>query len=201
MATLRAKPVLRALPGGDTPAPTDADLVERARAGDPSAEEALYRRHAPSLLTFLSRVLTSEADGLDAMQDAFVIAFRKLRGLRDPSRFGSWLRQTGMRCALRTLRRRRLLARLGFGAKDTALELVPTMEAGPEVRVQLRALERVLLGLPDEQRIPWMLRYVDGYELTEVAELANVSLATAKRKIAAAQAVVRSVVELEEGGA
>jgi RNA polymerase sigma-70 factor (ECF subfamily) len=197
MRSQHAKPVLRVL-SAESEGPSDLELIERHLAKDPAAAEALYRRHAPALLPLLSRLLASEADGLDALQDTFVIALSKLSSLHDKGSFRAWLRQTGVRCALRTLRRRRLLLRLGFGAADEAIELLQSRDAGPDVRAELRVLEGVLLKVPYDQRVAWMLRHIEGYELTEVAALCGSSLATIKRRIRAAQALIRTAVPIGE---
>jgi RNA polymerase sigma-70 factor (ECF subfamily) len=59
---------------------------------------------------------------------------------------------------------------------------------GPEQRMQLGCLDRALTRLPAELRMPWMLRYVEACELTEVAEQCGASLATIKRRIRRADA-------------
>ena len=69
----------------------DADLVERAREGDPEAFHLLYVRHAPSVRRFLGGVLRDAAAADDALQETFARAHRKLRSLRDPVRVRAWL--------------------------------------------------------------------------------------------------------------
>lgn len=58
--------------------------------------------------------------------------------------------------------------------------------ASPEQRALLQRVYRVLDGLPADQRIAWTLRYIEGEQLEAVAALSGCSLATAKRRIAAA---------------
>src|SRR5262245_41632168 len=69
----------------------DAALVERAREGDRSAEDLLYRGHARRVLGLLTRLTGSTADADDLLHDSFRAAFESLGRLRDPSSFGSWL--------------------------------------------------------------------------------------------------------------
>jgi DNA-directed RNA polymerase specialized sigma24 family protein len=111
---------------GDPPrgVPGDAELVERARRGQRSAEEAIYRAHAPAVLTLTTRLLGRRSDAEDATQDTFVIAFEKMEQLRDGGALRSWLMCIAVSQARRRFRKRRLLSALGLhvGADDATLE-------------------------------------------------------------------------------
>src|SRR5262245_39699434 len=65
-------------------------LVDRARAADHEAFEALVRRRADTAYRTAFAILRNEADARDATQDAFLRAWRELRSLRDPDRFDAW---------------------------------------------------------------------------------------------------------------
>lgn len=167
----------------------DAELVERALAGDTWAEEALFRRHAPALHGLVVRLLGRRHEAEDVVQDTFVVALSQLDRLRDPDALAGWLRQIAVRRVQRRYRRRQLLARLGLdrGADDATLEMMAAPGATAEDQAELALLSRVLDDLPSRERIPWMLRHVEGATLPEVARACDCSLATAKRRIAAAQ--------------
>jgi RNA polymerase sigma-70 factor, ECF subfamily len=179
------------LPVGGDHVP-DADLVRRALERDAWAEEALYRRHAARVLGLAKRMLGSREEAADVAQDAFLTAFERLSALRDASTFKTWLMQIAVRYVHRRFRRRRLLKWLGLDgdSDETSLEALAAPDAPLEVRAELARLGRVVAGLPPALRVPWLLRHVEGHELTEVAALCCCSLATAKRRIGAAQARV-----------
>lgn len=185
--------------GGATPL-ADAALVARVLAGDRAAEEALYRRHAPSVLRLATRLLRSNQDAGDVLQDAFVTAFEDLRSLRDPGAFGAWVHRITVRLVHRRFRRRRMLGLLGLDKKndDVSLESLADESASQEARVELRWLDAALARIDGHERIAWMLRHVEGLALEEVAETCDCSLATVKRRIASAEVVVRRHVD---GGA
>ena len=71
----------------------DLDLVESARRGDQAAFMALVRPRSDRLFAIAQRILRDVDQAEDALQDALVIAWRDLRGLRDPDRFDAWLRK------------------------------------------------------------------------------------------------------------
>jgi RNA polymerase sigma-70 factor (ECF subfamily) len=175
------------------PRETDAQLVQRARRGDRWAEEALYRRHGRTVTRLAARLLARSADAEDVVQDTFITAFGDLDKLRDEGAFGGWVTRIALRQVHRRYRRRRVLRALGLdrGDDDLALELQVDPAAGPEVVAAVRELSQVLDTLGARARIAWTLRYVEGYKLEEVAHSIGVSLATAKRVLAAADARVR----------
>jgi RNA polymerase sigma-70 factor (ECF subfamily) len=178
----------------------DAALVERARAGDAWAEEALYRRHVSHVFGIAARLLKSRVDAEDVVQDTFAIVLEQLASLRDASAVRGWLVQITISQVRRRFRRRRLRRLLGLDTDvdRNTLESVAAPGADPEVRAELACLDRALERLPTEQRIAWMLRYVEGETLEAVAHACNCSLATAKRRLAAADATVRSDAILAE---
>ncbi len=166
----------------------DDVLVQRAIEGAAWAKGALYKRHGARILGILTRLLSSTADAEDAAQDTFVLAFRDLKQLREPKGFGGWVSGIAVHQAHRRFRKRKLLGFLGLtsSALDATFEQVADPRAGPEERAELATLQRLLDDLGHNERVAWMLRKVEGYELTEVAQMTGCSLATVKRRIAAA---------------
>jgi RNA polymerase sigma-70 factor (ECF subfamily) len=177
----------------------DDELVRRACAKDAGAQAELFRRHAPRITGLMVRLLGSHADAEDAVQETFVIALAELGRLREASSVGPWLTQLAVHQAHRRFRRRRLLRALGLdrAPSDAALDLIADPAAPPDVLAELALLDEVLAELPAGERIAWMLRHVEGYELREVARLVGSSLATAKRRIAAAHARITRRVAVE----
>ena len=173
-----------------SPAPgvADATLVERSLEGEEWARRELFLRHAPAVMGLLTRLLHSTTEAEDATQDAFIEAFRDLLTLRTRADFGRWVRCIAVHQAHRRFRRRRWQSLLGAGPTlDAGFEALADERISPERRAELSLLEKLVRKLPDVERMAWSLRHVEGLELTEVAEAMGVSLATAKRKIHAAE--------------
>ncbi|HMG24546.1 MAG TPA: RNA polymerase sigma factor [Kofleriaceae bacterium] len=170
-------------------AASDAALVERARTGDRWAAEALYRRHAGDALRLAMFLLGRRSDAEDAVQDAFVAALGKLSSLREPAAFPRWLSRIVANAANGRLRRRRLLGWLGLdgGDHDVTLERHAAPGITADQRAELVWLDVALRAMPDRERIPWLLRHVEGWELLDIARILDISLATVKRRLQAAQ--------------
>jgi RNA polymerase sigma-70 factor (ECF subfamily) len=190
----KSGPVLLRLPES---AP-DAELVRRAASGERWSREVLYRRHASYILGFVSRLLRNRGDAEEIVQETFLAAYERLATLRDPEALRVWLGQIAINLVRHRLRRLRLTRLLGLdrGADDATLEAQAAPGLHPEVRGELALLDRALARLRPDQRIAWMLRHVEGQELTEVAAVCGCSLATIKRRIAEAGTHVRKHVAL-----
>ena len=173
-----------------TDALSDAELVKRALGGDRWSRDVLYRRHVHYLLAISTRLLSSQSEGEEIVQDTFVVGFEQLRTLRDPAALRSWLAHIAVSLVRRRLRRARLLRFLGLdrGLDNATLEALVAPNLRPDDRAELALADRVLRRLPSARRIAWMLRRVEGLPLAEVASACDCSLATAKRRIASADA-------------
>jgi RNA polymerase sigma-70 factor (ECF subfamily) len=178
----------------------DAELVRRAHTGDAHAEEALFRRHAGHVAAMAFRLLGDRCESEDVVQETFLAAIAQLRTRFEPISLRPWLVGIAVHKVHRRFRRRKLQALLGLfrPASDAVLETCAAMETHPDIRAELALLDLALAPLADVDRAAWMLRYVEGYGLEDVARLCRCSLATAKRRIARAQQLVRAHVEIAE---
>jgi RNA polymerase sigma-70 factor (ECF subfamily) len=181
---------------------TDSDLVERARNGDRWAEDVIARRHFAAVAGAVVRLLGDIDEAEDVVQDTFAAALATLADLRDPSALRAWLIQIAVRKVHRRFRRRKLLRAFGLGSgePEAGLSDFASSDASPEQRAELVLLDRALSRLSSADRIAWSLRYVEGMRLEDVALGCGCSLATAKRRIAAADQVIRKHVALDEKG-
>jgi RNA polymerase sigma-70 factor (ECF subfamily) len=169
---------------------SDTELVRRACASDSWAEEAIYRRYAAMILGMSKRLLADKAEAEDVTQDTFARAFQSLTQLRQPDRLRQWLMQIAVSKVHRRFRRRKVLRALGLqdSPNDATLELLASTNCSQETRAELALLAKALDRLSASERIAWMLRHVEGLPLEEVAQECECSLATVKRRIAAAAA-------------
>lgn len=179
--------------GRPTEGASDQDLVDRARGGDTAAEEAIYKRHVAYVAGIAARILRSRTETEDCVQEVFIAVLGHLGSVRDGEALRAYLAQTVVRASRRRLRRRRLAAFLSLdGPEDeVGLDAMARDDASPETRAELALLDRALRRLSTDLRIAWTLRLVEGLALDEVADACGCSLATAKRRIAAADAEVR----------
>ena len=148
--------------------------------------DAVYRAHARYVAGLALKVLGRDSDVDDVVHDVFVAAAKGLDALRDVNAMRGWLGVVTVRVARRRLTARRVLSLFGLEPETDYGELA-SPDAGPQQRAMVTQLYQVLDTLPAGERLAWALRHIEGEQLEEVARLCDCSLATAKRRIAAAQ--------------
>jgi len=166
-------------------------LVADAPVREEPPVTAAFRANVRLAHAIAFRILGREGEVEDLLQDLFVAAQRDLGDLSNEFSVRKWFTVATVRLARRRSRRQRLLRFFGFD--EPILCDVPSTEATPEQRAQVIALNTTLGLLSLELRVAWTLRHLEGLSLAEVAEACDCSLATAKRRIAAAADVIEGV--------
>lgn len=156
------------------------DLIERCKAGDRAAYYRLYKLYARAMFNVSYRITGNDDDAEDAVQDAFVSAFRNLDAYRGDATFGAWLKRIVVNRSINLLRKRRH-------------ELIPDSEdwdvAEPEEEESYKeglTVERVKAAieeLPDGYRAVLSLYLLEGYDHQEIAEILGVTESTSKSQL------------------
>jgi RNA polymerase sigma-70 factor, ECF subfamily len=177
---------------------TDAELAQLARKGDVDAFAEIVRRHERRLRIVLLRVLSDPRDVEEAVQDAFVQAWRNLDRYRGEAALFTWLYRIGVNAALaRARRKERTPLRLeGLGGERAAHG---SGEAVPELATEAHELRSriidALVQLSFEHREAVVLRDVAGLSNEEVAQALGVSLPAAKSRIHRGRLQLRELLE------
>lgn len=151
----------------------DGELAGRVRAGDREAFEALLRRHTRAMLQFADFVLHDRSAAEDAVQEAYMTAWKKRAQLQDPGSFGPWLRRIVLRECLRWRRNPfwRMMAlpdRVVIQSKDSA-EHLDIANAVRRISPRLRAVI--------------FLHYYEDQTLKQVANELGIPESTAKTRL------------------
>jgi RNA polymerase sigma-70 factor (ECF subfamily) len=134
-------------------------------------------------------ILGDAADAADAAQEAFVAAWRELSALREPERFDAWLQRVvvnAARQAIRANRRRR--------TREIPASTVVALEerTAPPHPDDAAVLHAALAALPVDQRSILVLHHLDGRGLSELAEILDIPMGTAKSRLFAARKALAS---------
>lgn len=151
--------------------------------------DELYARYARHVAAIGFRLLGRDSEVDDLVQEVFIEALKGMHSVRDPSAIKGWLSVIAVRVARRKLHLRKVRSWF-FRDKESdegVIEKLVSDGASPEQRALLGAVFRVLDDVPVAERLAWTLRMIEGEPLDEVARLCDCSLATAKRRVAAAQ--------------
>jgi RNA polymerase sigma-70 factor (ECF subfamily) len=188
---------------------TDAEVVERVRAGDRALFEILMRRHNVRLYRAARAVLKNEHDVEDVMQQAYINAFTHLHQFEERSQFSTWLIRIGLNEAF--ARRRKVQAAESREERDShvsddrqeVIDAVASMQPDPERQAYARELHRVLEdavdALPDTYRTVFMLRDVEGLSTSETGEGLGLGEEAVKTRLHRARAMIRRAVTARIG--
>jgi RNA polymerase sigma-70 factor (ECF subfamily) len=186
--------------------PEDDSLVPRLQRGDDEAFEELVRTHAAQLLRVARRLLASEEDARDAVQDAFVAAFKSIGTFESAARLSTWLHRIVVNSALMKLRTRRRkpeedieqhLPR--FLADGHQVEPSAAWSESAETvlqRSELRQLVRRSIDeLPDTYRAVLLLRDIEELSTEEVATMLGTTANAVKIRLHRARQALRALLD------
>jgi len=177
---------------------TSAELLERARAGDAGALDALIEAHQGQVFRFGMRMCRNEADAEDVLQETLLALARGIHDLRGVASISTWLYAVARSFCLKKRRRRKgapketePLADEGGGERSEPMQ----PDGGPEglaadQEIQ-RALDRALHRLEPSQREVLVLRDVEGLTAAEVAEILGVGVTAVKSRLHRARVALR----------
>ncbi|HEX3773370.1 MAG TPA: RNA polymerase sigma factor [Polyangiaceae bacterium] len=185
-----SKPHLRIVSAAERPEEDDALLVARVRAKEPAAAGRIWDRYAFLVRRLLRRML-GPVDVEDCVQDAFLRLFRDLGSLREPAALRGFLLGITIHVAHSELRKRRAKRWLLLSDDGALLEPESAVSVDwHEPRAAVLRLYQILDRVSDKLRTVFVLRYIEGLELSELATLLGCSLATVKRRVADASSRV-----------
>jgi len=180
------------------------DLIGRIRAGDERAFESLVREHGPRMLTVARRFFKCEDDAADAVQDAFISAFKSIGAFEGGARLSTWLHRIVVNACLMKLRARR---------PDVSIDaLLPAFDAdghhaGPvgtwdedgfahAAASETRAIVRSCIDrLPEPYRAVLILRDIEEVDTRQAADLLKCSIANVKTRLHRARQALRTLLE------
>lgn len=174
---------------------TDAELIAAVLAGDSDSFAGLVRRYQDTCTRFAVRMLGSRVDADDALQSAFMRAFRGLRSCKDPNHFGGWLYQIVVNeCRTYASRQRRRELRFPSAADVIERAVAPGSEEESDRDVGGH-IERALSMLPSEQREAFLLKHVEEMTYEEIAVITGVSVPALKMRVKRACDGLRDLLE------
>jgi RNA polymerase sigma-70 factor (ECF subfamily) len=171
-----SRPRLRVVARGEAPRAESAALTF----------EAIFRRYSPYVASIGLRLLGRDDELDDLVQDVFFEAHRGLARVREPGAIKGWLARICVRRAVRCLRLRRVRAFLSLDALTHDQPILAT-DASPEARAEVARLYQKLERLPALDRTIWILRYLEGEGLDQIAILCACSRSTVQRRLREAQ--------------
>jgi RNA polymerase sigma-70 factor (ECF subfamily) len=178
---------------------SEARAIQRAREGDPSAFEYLYRLHSRRVYAVCLRMVGNTTEAEDLTQEAFLLLFRKIHTFRGESAFSTWLHRLAVNIVLMHLRKKSppivsiqatpdpedetVSLNVDLGEPDLLLE-------GVVDRINLK---RCIAQLPVGYRSIFVLHDIQGYQHNEIAEILGRSVGDSKSQLHKARMRLREL--------
>lgn len=156
------------------------DLIKDCLKNDQAAQFELYKRYSNAMYSTTVRMLGNNEDAEDALQDAFVNAFKHLKRFDGRVTFGAWLKRITINVCLNKLRKKQL--------KWLELDFdIPDEKDAEEFSIDPSALNAAIEKLPSGCKTVFTLKAFEGYKHEEIAQELNISLSTSKSQFVRAK--------------
>ncbi len=186
----------------------DADLLTRLRSGDADAFELLIRTHGPRMLAVANRMLGCESNAADAVQEAFLSAWKSLDRFEGGSTLGTWLHRIVVNSALMKLRIAKRRSELSiesllpmFHDDGHRQNVQPAWSAPADDLLQRQELRQMIRDkvnlLPDDYRTVIMLRDIEELDTEATAEALGITAGAVKTRLHRARMALRQLLERE----
>lgn len=176
-----------------------AEVVRRARDGDVSVFEHLYKAHCQRVYALCLRMVGNTTDAEDLTQEAFLLLFRKIHTFRGESAFSTWLHRLVVNTVLMHLRKKSLPAiSIEAGAGSEGETVSPGIDiAAPDLSLE-GSIDRINLGrciaqLPAGSRAVFVMHDIQGYQHHEIAEMLGRSEGVSKSQLHRARKRLREL--------
>ncbi len=195
-----------------TPNPTvddsrERELVRRLQAGESRAFEELVRENSPRLLAVARRFFPAESDAMDALQDAYLSAFKAIGRFDGNSKLSTWLHRIVVNACLMKLRAKsrrpetqieamlpafddagHLVKKNGGGLSETAEDALHRKESRELVRATIHEL-------PEQYREVLLLRDIEELDTDQVAQMLDLTAGAVKTRLHRARLALKQLLE------
>ena len=169
-----------------TAEPTEARLVARVRSGDAEALAELFRLYGDQVYQVAVRLTKSAHDAEDVTQDVFVGLPEALSAYTGSGDLGAWIRRVATRAALLFIRRNKRHAKWERRARRHA----PSFTAPDRVEARM-TLEWALERMPEDWRVVYVLKEIQGHAHDEIADLLGISVGASAVRLHRARRFLR----------
>jgi len=185
---------------GDFPThePDESQLLTALRGGSEAAFEHLVKANRARLVAVARRILPEEQDAKDAVQDAFIAAFRSIQHFKGESRLSTWLHRVAVNACLLRLRTRRRRPEHSLGDAHWEALAAPqsaNAEQCLQERDDIQRVRSALETLPERHRRILVLRDLEERNTRETAAALSISPGAVKTRLHRARLALRNVLE------
>jgi len=175
--------------------PSDETLVKQAKAGNFKTFEELVNRHEAKVYNLAYKILSSQEDAKDALQDTFISAFKSLNKFKERSSFSTWIYRIATNVCLMKLRQRKphmvSLDEKSFTTSKQSMDWSKNPAILLENEELRKVMDNAIKSLPGQYRAVFVLRDVGGLSNSQVAKTLSLSIGAVKSRLHRARLYLR----------
>jgi len=170
-------------------------LILKSQEGDRRAQNELFKLYANAMYNISRRMMGDEDDAKDVLQDAFIHAFTKIKGLREVETFPAWIKRIVINHCINALKKKSIpISDIDEEGDFPEEDHSSYQEKNYEVNKILKAIDRISEGC----KTVLNLYLFEGYDHKEIAQILNISESASKAQYSKAKAKVRKILEEEK---
>ncbi|HTA76528.1 MAG TPA: RNA polymerase sigma factor [bacterium] len=174
---------------------TETEAIDKCRQGDMAGLQVLFDLHRSKVMNLSWRMLGSQQEAEDALQEIFIKVFDRIKNYRGDSAFSTWVYRMTTNHCLDILRRRKILSFMGF---ENVPEVQDKKDSEKAVNLGFSpVIAKTLEKLPEKQKLCLLMREMDDLSYEDIALALQLSLGTVKSNIHRAKAFLKESLEKE----
>ena len=174
---------------------TETEAIDKCRQGDMAGLQVLFDLHRSKVMNLSWRMLGSQQEAEDALQEIFIKVFDRIKNYRGDSAFSTWVYRMTTNHCLDILRRRKILSFMGF---ENVPEVADKKDSEKAVDLGFSpVIAKTLEKLPEKQKLCLLMREMDDLSYEDIALALQLSLGTVKSNIHRAKAFLKESLEKE----
>jgi RNA polymerase sigma-70 factor (ECF subfamily) len=172
------------------------ELIDLSKAGSRKAQYQLYQLYSKAMFNISMRMMPSQEEAEDVLQEAFTEAFLKLDSFRHESSFGAWLKRIVINRCINAIKKKKLELEYSddIGQWDEAEE--NNSSDIDEKQMTVQAIHEAVKELPEGYRVIFTLYMFEGYDHGEIAQILNITESTSKSQYLRAKKKIKEHIKL-----
>ncbi|MBK0384377.1 RNA polymerase sigma factor [Pedobacter sp. SD-b] len=172
------------------------DLVVECKKGERKAHHDLYRLYSKAMYNVALRILNQTDEAEDALQDAFMEAFTKIKDFRQETTFGLWLKQIVVHKSINILRKRRAVFE-DLEGLDVEVVTDYNWEDEEEIGYKIAEVKNSITLLPEGYRLVLSLYLLEGYDHEEISQILKISEGTSRTQFLRAKRKLLDILKIK----
>jgi RNA polymerase sigma-70 factor (ECF subfamily) len=164
----------------------EKQLIKKATSGNRDAQECLYKKHAPKMLSVCRQYIKDIHFAEDVMVQGFLKMFNKLDTFKFEGSFEGWVRRIMIRESISYLRKQQFVV-----YDDEVYEKNQTDEISQSTDLDTEHIQQLIDALPQGYKMVFLLYTVDGYKHKEIAEMLSITESTSKTQLLKARKLLQ----------